>query len=96
MVRRFVHFEVICTAKYRYGEQFLHRKLNSIFVREIRHQRINNYLQTVLVRGKIAGPGLRYLFTSGLPTSGIFRLKSKYWGSFEKRSGHFLDQYLDF
>jgi hypothetical protein len=30
-------------------------KLNSISLREFRHQRINNYLQTVLVRGKIAG-----------------------------------------
>jgi hypothetical protein len=50
------HFEVIGTAKYRYGETFLPLKLNSISAREICHQRINNYLQTVLVRGKIAGP----------------------------------------
>jgi hypothetical protein len=27
MVRRFVHFEVLCTAKYRYGEKCLHRKI---------------------------------------------------------------------
>jgi hypothetical protein len=27
MARRFVHFEVLCTAKYRYGEKFLHRKI---------------------------------------------------------------------
>jgi hypothetical protein len=27
MVRRFVHFEVICTVKYRYGEKILHRKI---------------------------------------------------------------------
>jgi hypothetical protein len=27
MVRRFVQFEVLCPAKYRYGEKFLHRKI---------------------------------------------------------------------
>jgi hypothetical protein len=27
MVRRFMHFEVLCIAKYRYGENFLHRKI---------------------------------------------------------------------
>jgi hypothetical protein len=27
MVRRFVHFEVLCTAKYRYGEKYLRRKI---------------------------------------------------------------------
>jgi hypothetical protein len=27
MVRRFVHLEVLCTAKYRYGEKFLHCKI---------------------------------------------------------------------
>jgi hypothetical protein len=27
MVRRFVHFEVLCTAKYRYGAKFLHFKI---------------------------------------------------------------------
>jgi hypothetical protein len=67
MVRRVVHFEVLCTVKYRHGEKILHVKLNSISVREICHQRINNYLQTVLVWVKIAGPGRRYLFLSALP-----------------------------
>jgi hypothetical protein len=27
MFRRFEHFEVLCTAKYRYGEKILHRKI---------------------------------------------------------------------
>jgi hypothetical protein len=27
MVRRLMHFEVLCTAKYRYSENFLHRKI---------------------------------------------------------------------
>jgi hypothetical protein len=27
MVRRFVHFEVLCTANYRYGKKVLHRKI---------------------------------------------------------------------
>jgi hypothetical protein len=27
MVRCFVHFEVLCTAKHRHGEKFLHRKI---------------------------------------------------------------------
>jgi hypothetical protein len=60
MVRRLVHFEVLSTAKYRYRtltvKNFCTVKLNSISVREIRHHRINNYLLTVLVRGKNAGP----------------------------------------
>jgi hypothetical protein len=34
------------------------------------------------------------LFTSGLPT--FSPKKRKFWDSFEKHSGHFLDQYLDF
>jgi hypothetical protein len=42
MVRRLMHFEVICTANYRYGENVCTVKLNYIYVREIRHQRINN------------------------------------------------------
>jgi hypothetical protein len=69
MVRRFVHFEVLCTAKYSTGtvteNNFCTVKLNSISVWEIRHQRINNYPQTVHVRGKISGPGRRYFFVSG-------------------------------
>jgi hypothetical protein len=68
MVRHFVHFEVLCTAKYHYGEKFYTVQLNSISVREIRHQRINNYLNAVIVRGKITGLGPRYMFISGLPT----------------------------
>jgi hypothetical protein len=65
------------------------------------HRKIKFYLHTgnlpsAYQRGKIAGPGRRYFFTSGLPTYGIFRLKSKFWDSIEKRQGHFLDQYLDF
>jgi hypothetical protein len=64
-------------------------KLSSISVREICLQRINNYLQTVLVRGKIAGPGRSYLCISGLPTLGIFLLKRQILGFFEKLSGHF-------
>jgi hypothetical protein len=27
MVRHFKHFELICTAKYRYSDKFLHRKI---------------------------------------------------------------------
>jgi hypothetical protein len=88
MVRRFVHFEVLCTAKYRTVKNFCTvKQLNSISVREIRHPRKNNYLQFPY-GGKIAGPGRRYLFISGLPN--FFK------DSFEKCSGHFLYQYLDF
>jgi hypothetical protein len=46
-------------------------------VREIRHQCINNYLQKVLVWGKIAGPFQRYFFISGVSPK-----KSKFWDSF--------------
>jgi hypothetical protein len=31
MVRRLMHFEVLCTAKYRYGEKILHRKIKFFF-----------------------------------------------------------------
>jgi hypothetical protein len=86
-----VHFEVICPEKYLSGE-----KLNSISVREIRHQRINNYLQPVLVRGKIAEPSPRQLFIPGLPTWRIFPLKNKFMDSFEKYPGPFVDHYLAF
>jgi hypothetical protein len=65
-----VHFEVLCTAKYLYGEKFLPRKIQFNSVREIRHQRLNSYLQTAL-QGKIAGPGQRYLFISGLPNTNL-------------------------
>jgi hypothetical protein len=36
------------------------------------------------------------MFIVGLPTQGILPLKSKFGDSFEKCSGHFLEQYLDF
>jgi hypothetical protein len=50
---------------------------NFVPVREIRRQRINICLYTVLVQGKFPGPGRNYLFTSGLPTLGIFPPKKK-------------------
>jgi hypothetical protein len=75
VVRRFVHFEVLCTAEYRYGENFF--TVKNISVREICQQRINNHLQTIFERGKIARPVQRYLFISGLPNFGILPLKTK-------------------
>jgi hypothetical protein len=87
MILRFVHLQ--CKVPYR--ENFCTEKLNSIAVREIRHQRINNYLHTVLVGEKIAGSGRRYSFVSGLPTSGIFILNSKFMDSFVKMFRAFLN-----
>jgi hypothetical protein len=68
MVRRFVHFEILCTIKYQYGEKFLLRKIKFYLRTGNLPTAYKNYLQIVLVRGKIAGLERRYLFISGLPT----------------------------
>jgi hypothetical protein len=54
MILRYSYFALQTTVTVKH---FRTVKLNSISEREIRHQRVNNHPQTVLVRGKIAGPG---------------------------------------
>jgi hypothetical protein len=49
MFRRFKHFEVLCTAKYRYGEKFLHRKIKFYLRTGYPPSAYKQYLQTVLV-----------------------------------------------
>jgi hypothetical protein len=65
-------------------------KLNSISVQEICQYRINNYLQTVLVQGKIAGPGRRYLFIRVANIGDFPPKKANFVIFFDKRSGLFF------
>jgi hypothetical protein len=45
MVLRFMHFGVLCIAKYRYGEKKIFPVTLKFFpIWEIRHPRINSYL----------------------------------------------------
>jgi hypothetical protein len=57
MVRRFVHFEVLCTAKYRYGEKCLHRKIKFYLRTGNQPSAYKQLSSNCSVRGKIAGPG---------------------------------------
>jgi hypothetical protein len=76
MVRRYGHFEVLCTAKYRYDEKFYHRQIK-FYLRTGNPPSAYKQLSSnsSRIRVKIAGPDRRYLFLSGLPTKGIFRIK---------------------
>jgi hypothetical protein len=65
-------------------KNFCSVKLNSIPSREIHHQRINNYLQIVLVRGKNAGPKIFvYIRVANL---GDFSPKKANFGNLLKNS----------
>jgi hypothetical protein len=77
MVRRFVHFEVICIAKYRYGEKYLHRKIK-FYLRTGNPPSVYKQLSSNSSRtGENSLAEDTYLFTSGL-LQGIFRLKNKF------------------